>query len=285
MVPALAALIPAIAGAAGQIGSSAVGGALAAGDKARAAKILEQILGEYGQIDVPELEKLTAEELGPSAMERVREEMDPRLREQQMRVLSQLGEFSTDGDSVETQAAMNNVMGDIARQESAGRNAILNNMRARGVAGSGAELAAQLSNNQAAADRAQSAGLQIGADAKRRMYDAMLAQGQMAGNVRNQEYGELSDAAKSRDLISRYNAGERSRTRDYNAQLAQRNFDNRLQLTQAKSNAAGGVASNLQRSAADTQALAGGVGRGLGQLGATVGGWYADQDDEKKGTP
>jgi hypothetical protein len=244
--------------------------------------MLQEAADQYN-IDLPTLERIIAEQLGPSAQEGVRGQLDPRLRQEQMASLNSLGEVAAGGHNADTDAAMNRILSQVGRQESAGRNAILGNMRARGVSGSGAELASQLSNNQAAAERSQDAGLQQGAAAQKRMLDAIAAKGQMAGSMRSQDYGELSDAARAKDAISRYNHGSREKAQYYNAGLGQQQFGNKLQLAQGKANALtkqGNAASAGGNAAANTWA---GAGQAF-QTGATaVGQGIKDwQDDEEK---
>ncbi len=229
--------------------------------------MLQRILDGYDDIDLPTLEALQAEQMGPSAQEGVRGQMDPRLRSEQMGTLESLGQFAETGDTAGSKAAMHRILSDAARSEGAGRNAIAQNMRARGVAGSGAELAMQLSNQQASADRAQTAGLDQAANAQKRMLDAQLAKGRMAGDLRQQDYGEMSDAARAKDLISRYSTDARTRAQYYNAGLAQQNFGNKMQLQNGKANAQSGVAANYGQ-AADRAAQSGAsVGQGIANVG------------------
>lgn len=276
-MPAFLAAIPAIASAIGAAGSAvggAVGNANAASDRDSQRRLLQMAMDEYGRIDLPTLERIAAEQLGPSAMEGV--QTDPRLRQDQLGTLDTLDSYSRDGGTAESRAAMNRILADVARQEGAGRNAILGNMRARGVAGSGAELAAQLSNQQASADRAQTAGLDQAAQAQRRMLEAAVQKGTLAGNIRGQDFGENSAKAQARDMINRYNAAGREKAQYYNAGLTQQQFGNRMQLASGKANAAAGVANNYGQTADRTAAMGAGIGSGLGQVAASFGQQYQD---------
>lgn len=271
-IPALvAALAPAVVGAVGQGVASGIGAGAAAGDRARQMEMLKGILAEYGDIDLPTLEAIVAEQMGPSAQEGVRGQMDPRLRSEQMASLNTLGQFADTGDTATSKAAMHKILGDVARQEGAGRNAIAQNMRARGVSGGGAELAMQLQNQQASADRAQSAGLDQAAAAQKRMLEAVMQKGHMAGQMRSQDYGELSDAARAKDMISRYNADSRSRAAYQNNSLSQRNFGNHLALNGAKSNAVNGVANMYGANAAASAQTGAGIGQAINEGASTLG--------------
>jgi hypothetical protein len=215
-------------------------------------------------------------------MEGVAGQMDPRLKTDQMSALNKLGEYSETGDTAESKAVMHRILGDVARQEGAGRNAILGSMRARGVSGSGAELAAQLANQQASADRAQTAGLDQAANSQKRMLDAVLAKGNMAGSIRRQDYGEATDAARARDAINLYNSGERSKAKYYNAGLNQQQFGNSMARASGKANAANGVANAYGQQADRTAAIGAGVGQGIGQIGATVSSELMKDDADAK---
>jgi len=280
MIPLLAAAIPALFGAAGQAAASGIGAAAAGSDRARQAALLERILAEYGDIDIPTLEAIAPELLGPSAQESVRGQMDPRLRTEQMGTLDTLGQYAETGDTAASKAAMHRILSDVARQEGAGRNAILQNMRARGVSGSGAELGAQLSNQQAAAERAQTAGLDQAAQAQRRMLEAVMQKGRMAGDMRRQDYGELTDAARARDLISQYNANSRSRAAYHNTALPERQFDMQMRKQSAKGNAAAGVATQYGHAADRSAATGAGVGQAFNEGANTVGNYLRDRDED-----
>lgn len=279
----LLALAPAIIGALGQAGASAIGAGAAGSDRAMQRAMLERILAEYGDMDVPTLERLAAETLGPSAQESVRGQMDPRLRSEQLSSLESLGDYADDGDTASSKAAMHRILSDVARREAAGRNAILGNMRARGVSGSGAELAMQLDNQQDSADRAQSAGLEQAAQAQRRMLEAQMQKGAMAGNIRRQDYGEASDEASARDMISKFNATSRDSTNRYNAQLPAQQFGMQMGVMNGKANAAGGVASNYGQSADRSAATGAGIGQAINQGANAVGGWLTEEEKKKKG--
>lgn len=281
--PLLAAALPAILGAVGQAGASAIGAGAAGVDRERQRAMLERILAEYGDIDIPTLQNLAAETLGPSAQESVRGQMDPRLRTEQMSTLDTLGDFAQDGDTASSKAAMHRILSGVARQESAGRNAILNNMRARGVSGSGAELAMQLDNQQDSADRAHTAGLEESAAAQRRMLEAAVQKGRFAGDVRKQDYGEMSDEATAKDMISKFNATSRDSTNRHNAQLPAQQFAMKMGVMNGKANAASGVASNYGQSADRAAQTGYGVGQAINQGANAVGGWLSDEEKKKKG--
>jgi hypothetical protein len=280
MLPFLLPLLASAGGAALNAAGGAIGGAAAGDDRARQRALIEAILKDYDNIDVPELQTVNAETLGPSAMEGV--STDPRLRGEQMAVLERLGRLSETGDDAVTKAAMNKILGDLARQESAGRNAITNNMRARGVSGSGAELAAQLSAHQGNADRAQTAGLEHGAQAQRRILDALSGRGQLAGSLRQQDFGENSAKAQARDAINRYNAGSREKATYYNAQLPAQQFALKMQKLAGKSTAARGAADQAGRDGDRTANMWAGIGNAGNTAMTGLAGHLSRRDEDEE---
>jgi hypothetical protein len=80
------------------------------------------------------------------------------------------------------------------------RGAIGQNMAARGVGGSGVEIASQLANQQGAANRNSMAGTQAAADARQRAIAALMGSANIAGNVRGQD-----------SALAQFNASQRLR--------------------------------------------------------------------------
>lgn len=192
----------------------------------KAAKILMQAKDAYGNVSLPKLEELVGKELGPSAFEQIRPQA--KLLAAQDQALGKLGEYGNNqGLTLQDQSILNAAMGKVARQESAGRNAILQNMAARGILGSGAELAAGLQNQQNAAERGNAAGLDVAGRAQERALQALIQRGQMAGQMREQDFREQARKAEAKDIINRYNATRM-------AGAAQQNFNNRIQLTEGQ---------------------------------------------------
>lgn len=210
-----------------------MGGGLGAGmdaiSREKARQALLAALKKFGLEDLAD-DAARTEQLGPSAMEGIR--VDPALVAAQHAALGKFQDMIDSGGlTLEDQAALNQLLGRSARNEAASRAAIAEQMQRRGTAGSGTELAMNLHNQQAAAERAQDAGMSRAAMAQRRVYDAIMGRGQLAGNMRTQEYSEKERAAQARDRIAQYNAQARERAR-------QQKYGNRMQLANAQ---AGGL--------------------------------------------
>ena len=302
------------------LGSSLLGGIFGGDDREKANQLIQQTLHDYDAIGVPPIEaqKLLLEELksagkltpeleemvvaGPSKMGDI--SLDPGYKAAQMKALDELSSIGSSGGlRLSDQAAIEEALGKVRSQERGSREAILANARERGVSGGGSELAAQLANQQNSAENAYKSGLGVAAIAEDRALDAIIKGGQLAGDIRKQEFGEKSDVARAQDEIDRFNAenridigsrnvanknaaqernlneaqrimdtntGLRNDEQKYNKGLYQTNFGNQLDLASGKSNARAGQANNLNKNADSTQQMWGGIGQGINQLGTTM---------------
>jgi hypothetical protein len=256
-------------GGGGQLLSGILGELGSAGDKREQMRLLQQTLADYEGLSLPELQELQAEQLGPSRFDAIK--TDPAARQAQYDALSSLEDIIRSGGlTLEDRANMGRINADVARNESAGRARIAADMTARGQYGGGQQLAMQLANQQAAANRGARAGLDTAAMAQRRGMDATMARGRMGGELRGQDFGEQAQRAQAADLVSRWNADSRAGAARYNAMLPQQQFANQMAITQGKAQARGAKAGQHARQADDTRALWGGLGKGAQAAGTGV---------------
>lgn len=150
----------------------------------------------------PELE--TAVSMGPSAMEGI--STDPSLKAAQMKALQKLQGIS-DAGGRDAQ-----FMADQARLESennanvqAQQGAIMQNLAARGMSGGGNELVARQMAAQQGANRQAQSSMDLKAQAERRALDALMASGNMAGNMDAQSFNQQSQVAQAKDAINKFN--------------------------------------------------------------------------------
>lgn len=157
---------------------------------------------EYEGFDPRLAEIVTA---GDSAFNDIH--IDPRLREDQLETLIGLDEIVEGGGmTAADEANLNRILGQVSQADRGRREAIQQNMGARGMGGSGMDLLAQLDSSQAATDRANQTGLDIAAMAEDRALQALIDRGSMAGGIRNQDFGEAARIAEANDIIDRFNA-------------------------------------------------------------------------------
>lgn len=194
-------------------------------------EIIKELKGKIPQ-KYQELDPKTLQQLGPSAMEGV--STDPAMRAAQLKALQRLQEVGDKGYTIEEEAAMNRMQSQNAQADRSRREAIQQNMQARGMADSGASLAAQLASNQAANQDNSQQSQDIAANAQRRALQAMAQSGQMAGQMRQQEFGEKSDIAKSRDAVNHFNTANAVGVQVRNNQgvndFTQQRFENELKI-------------------------------------------------------
>lgn len=265
-------LLMALFGAGSEMASGIGGHILASADRRKAEEILEDGLAEYGRLSLPELAKVTAE-VGPSAYDNIR--VDPRYRDAQHALLGRLEQASREGLTFEDMMAQEQALRSSARQESAGRQRIAQEMAARGTLDSGAQLAMQLANQQASAEGNRDISMQTAANAQKRMYQAMMDRGQFAGNLRNQEFGEQERIAQARDAVARYNASARQ-------QAAQWHYGQQAQLAANKLNAVGQRSGMYSGKAQNTANTAGAIG-GAANQGFNMAGQYMQKQQGQDG--
>lgn len=264
-------LLMSLIGSGVNVGAGLLGRLFSDDDRRRSENILNQGLDEYGQLSVPELERLRAEELGPSAFENVR--ADPRSIEAQRSVFDRLEQMSREGLTFEDMMAQEKALRTSARNTEAGRQRIAQDMAARGTLDSGAQLAMQLQNQQQGAEGDRDIAMQTAANAQKRMYEAMMNKGQLAGDMRNQSFNEQSQIAQARDAVQRYNSGARQNAAAGNIQNQQWQYGQRANLAGNRLNASQARAGMYQNRAQDTQNLFGAIG-GAGNQAAQLGGDY-----------
>ncbi len=161
-------------------------------------------------------ERSALERMGNTAFDDVG--TDPRLKDQQLAALASLKEISDGGGmTAKDEANLARMQSQTAQADAGRRDAIMQGMARRGMGGSGAELLAQLQSSQAATDRAAQGGLDIAGMAQERALNAMLQGGQLAGNIRGQDFGEQSRVAQARDAISQFNAANANQMNQFNA--------------------------------------------------------------------
>lgn len=160
-------------------------------------------------LSLPELKYLqeymeSAQNLGPSEMQSI--STDPRLMQAQLNALQSLTQIGESGGMTDIEKSqLNAIRRNVAQEDKARQESILQNMAQRGLGGSGVELAARLSSSQASADRASQESDRQAAIAQQRALEAIAQSGTLGGQMRGQEFGEKSAIAQAKDAIARFN--------------------------------------------------------------------------------
>lgn len=246
-------------GPATQAGVSIFGEVLANKSKEEQKAILQRALEEFGNISPPALERVMADEMGPSAMEGV--QADPESRSAQYAALDSLkGIADQGGHTLADDANLNRIRNQAAGVASSGRHRIAEDMAARGQLNSGATLAMQLAGNEGSANRASQEGMDIAGQEQRRALDAILQRGKLGGEIRGQQFGEDARRAEAKDMLARYNSQARQRAQYYNAGLGQQGYENQLNRARGMTGQLGNLASFQGQQAQDQRGFYAGLG-------------------------
>lgn len=130
---------------------------------------------------------------------------DPQYKQAQNQALQFLQQKSATGLGPEEKAAFNTLRTQVAKESEGKRQQILQNMAARGMSGSGAELAAQLSASQAGDEALSAGGDKLAAEASRNALAAISQSGDLAGKIRGQDFDVASAKARAEDELNRFN--------------------------------------------------------------------------------
>lgn len=253
----------AIAGAA-SVGANAIGAAKSAGDRQRAVDANKSAIQEWLDINIPdpESQKIALQKYvqtgqldpkveeaikqDPSAFEKI--QSSPRLKQAQLSALSSLEDLGAKGGmTLEDDANLQKGMSSAATADRGRREAILNQYAARGLGGSGLELAAQMQSTQDASQRQNQAQLDTMASARARALQAIMGGGELAGKIRGQDYSEQADAAKAKDLINQFNTQNMQGVMNRNVNRQNQADEYNLGLKQRASDLNTGVANEQEK--------------------------------------
>jgi hypothetical protein len=257
------------------MGVGAIGNWLAGSKDEDERRQRELALQEYSSLSPPEVRELIAQGVKESAFAGVRADDGQRAiqDETQSRLLDKGRSGGLDLRARARLEEANQEAGQYARQQ---REGVLQNARARGVAGSGEELLGQLAAEQSGADSMRMASVEAAADADEAALQSMMAAGNMAGQREERDWAQQAQVASAEDDIAMFNAGENNRFSLYNDQQRWNQFDAQMRLADSRANARNGIADSHARSADRTRSQWGGAGQALG-YGVAAGGQYMGQ--------
>lgn len=236
---------PATAAAVGEIGGTVLGSIFGSGSRSRARAQREAALRDLQNLNV----EADNSSLGSY-------NADPALRTAQLAAVQELARRGREGGmTLEDRVAYSQAADQTAQRARGAREAVMQNMAARGMSGSGSELAAQLANEQGAAQANATAGAQAASDSRTRALQALVQGGQMAGSTRGQDFTEASGKAQAQDSINKFNASQR------------------LQRGGMVANVRFGNAAAYDADANRWSNMGGGLGSAAGAFGASKGMW------------
>jgi len=248
---------------------------ISAGKDAEAQALKESVVAQYGPEIIPHLERAQAEQVPGSTLAGMPE--DDSLRRRQLDALSELenvyrNEGTTPADVAAMQLASDNVISQAnARASQYGQAAIQ-----RGMVNSGLAAALQSQGQQDATNALAGASRQNAVDARSRALRALESGAGLAGSIRGQDFQRAQSIAEAQDRINAFQAQLNTDANNYNLSLPQQNFENLMQVLNARANAVNGVAAGLEGQADDIRA----GGAGASNAALTYGMWG---DSKKKG--
>jgi hypothetical protein len=196
----------------------------------------------------PELEQSIM--AGPSATAGITE--DPALKNRQMSALNLIAQRAQGGLNQEDRAKFNQIRTDLAKEQQAKQQQIIQQAQMRGMGGSGAELAAALQEQQAGANQASQQGDQLAATASQNALQAALQSGQLGGQIRQQDFNVNQARTSAADEMNRFNVSNRMNQQARNVQAQNQAQQYNLGNNQGISNANVGQAN--QETARQNQA-------------------------------
>lgn len=213
----------------GSVLAPIVGGAIGnamAGDDQDAAKAAQlRALQAYSGISLPDIQRMQVDptlqrvqgSVNPLLQSTVQEnsnamqsiKTDPRLMQAQLSALSQLQSQGQGGLTAGERAALQTIANQVGGANAASNKAILANMAARGIGGSGIELAAQQSANQQATNLAAQQAASMASQSQQNALQAMMGAGQMGAQMQGQQFSQDAAKAQAQNAINQFNAANR----------------------------------------------------------------------------
>lgn len=265
-------------------------------------ELKQWLLEQYASAGEFTPDMLQALSLDPSAQGAI--STNPVERQKLVSQIDTLINASKTGNTPEDQAAYNLAIRNSAGQANAQQGAILNNMAARGVAGSGVELAMRLDAQQKENDRLQQAALEEAKNRNALRMQALEASTGALSNLRGADYQQALNAANATDAINKanvqnqqsvmnqntsnmndaqkFNLANRQRLADANTDtvnkqntynnttLPQQNFSNQMQKATAQAGQANSQAQQQYQQASQTAGMWSGIGQGVGSILTTM---------------
>lgn len=253
-----AAYAPTVRAAQGTLAARAKAGQAAMADRAKAGQAGYSDMVRAGQADYAPL--IRARMLGANQSDiqanvldqrdMLRSEFedyyeDPRMRNAQADALARYEQLAREGMSDEDKAALYGIQKTQEKNVRAQREGIERQMLMRGTYGSGLGLAMQLQGAQDENELAAMQGMDVLAQSSANRRNALAGYAGLAGDIRQQDFGQFATRAQALDDMSRYNEDNAFRY-----EMANADFDLRAKLANQDSQ----LRARLANQATDLQA-------------------------------
>lgn len=233
---AAGSVVPGLGTLAGAAIGGIAGGILANGDQNAAGADYQQALQNYQNIVVPTIgeqqwnlaneqaagtltpQALATYNMGPNALANIT--TNPAYTQAQQQQLAALQQLGAGGLTAQEQQNLIQSQQAAAGQAQSQNAAILQQMGARGMGGSGAQLAAQLSNSQNSANQASNNANSINTMAQQNALGAMSGAGGLASQLQQAQFGQQAAVAQAQNAINQFNTQNQQQVAGYNTQAA-----------------------------------------------------------------
>jgi hypothetical protein len=230
---------------------------------------------------------------GPSAYENIK--TDPVALAAQQKALASMQKIGDEGGmTLEDKVNLAQIAQDELNQNRGIQEATSQNAAARGISGSGLEMAKRLSADQGTANRQSTRDMEVAAQAQARALQAIQNSGTMGSQLRTQDYNEQQNLANARDAITAFNLKNRQAIDTANLanqqRIAEANVGGKRDVGFKKAGYGAQDAQN-QANAQNSQAKAAGntfgnlVSFGVGMPGGYSAMTQSADDKESKKTP
>lgn len=236
-------------------------------DRDQIAKLLAmENIKDYSSLDPNSLKDMQSARLGPSDFNNLK--IDPSTRQAQLSALGQMGDIADHrGLDDQARSAMFESQRDSAANEQAQRGALMNDLQARGMGGSGAAISGLLANEQGGANRDATAAHYAAANAQGRALAALGTYGEMAAGLHHQDYNEAAQRAGANDTFALDNANFQQQANTFNAQQTNNRYNAQLQRLAGLSNARNQLAGGDAQDKANKAGTGAAIGTGIGAIG------------------
>jgi len=173
----------------------------------------EDYVADYEQLNAADLEFYdpqmeVAEQMGDTELANIT--LDPTFKQAQMDALAAMTRRGQEGLTIEEEVARNEIMNAAGAANQGAQGAVLQQAARQGRLGAGDTLAAQMAAAGSAYSGAAQEAQNLAAQRDRRAMEAVLQSGNMAGNIRGQDYSEAANVAQARDSINQFNTKYRA---------------------------------------------------------------------------
>ncbi|TGN09986.1 tail fiber domain-containing protein [Leptospira bandrabouensis] len=141
---------------------------------------------------------------------------DPAVRNAQLQALSEMEQLADKGITLQDEANQRKFINRANTEARANREAIDQNMQARGLGGSGLAYTSKLMADQEASNRLAEQGTDLASANADRRFNAIQGLGDMSGSVRGQDYQIASNKAGANDAVNNYNTNLKNQINQVN---------------------------------------------------------------------